>query len=61
MENVARLTMTTKQYAEHTQIGEKRLREMVHIDGFPALRIGRKLLFVVNECDKWLLDNRHLI
>ncbi len=50
-------TSKIPEYARRVHIGEVRMREIVKLPGFPALRIGRKSLVLVEAADKWLVEH----
>lgn len=46
--------VTVKEYAAHCGIGLNNVRRMAHIVGFPALRVGSKIMIHVDGADEWL-------
>lgn len=46
--------VTIKEYSEHCGIGLNNCRKMAHIQGFPALRVGAKILIHAEGADEWL-------
>lgn len=50
------LTMRPREYAERTKIGINRIYQLIKIDGFPVLKLGRFRLIMVEAADKWLAD-----
>lgn len=41
--------MAAKAYAKHTGLPYKRVLELAKIDGFPALRIGGKKIYILPD------------
>ena len=50
-------TMNIKDFAAYINIGERKMREIVKIDGFPRLQIGKKSLILADEAEKWIVEN----
>lgn len=48
--------MTLKEYSAHCGIGLDNVRRMSHIDGFPSLRVGVKIMIHVEAADRWLAN-----
>ena len=48
--------LTLKEYSSHSGIGLDSVRRLAHIDGFPSLRIGVKIMIHADAADKWLAD-----
>lgn len=48
-------TMTITEYSKRTRIGINTVRRLVKAKGFPAIRIGRKMLIPVKAADEWIL------
>lgn len=49
--------VTIKEFSKITGIKEHGLRELVRINGFPALKIGVKYMILVDEAMAWLRLN----
>ena len=41
--------MPARKYAEHVGLPYKRVLELAKVDGFPALRIGEKRVYILPE------------
>lgn len=48
--------LTLKEYSSHSGIGLDSVRRLAHIDGFPSLRIGVKIMIHVEAADRWLAN-----
>ncbi len=42
---------------EVTPLSRPTINELVHIDGFPALRVGKRWLVPARAFEKWLEEN----
>lgn len=49
--------ITIKHCSELTGIGERKLRELTHIAGFPCIRLGKKCMVVSSRIDEWIINN----
>lgn len=49
-------TMTVKGLAEYMQIGRRQAYELTHSKGFPAFRIGRKILINREGLERWMKE-----
>lgn len=49
--------ITVKQLQEDWKIGRNTAYKLLHIDGFPHLQIGKKILIPKEELDKWVINN----
>lgn len=52
-----KLTINIKECAELLGIGEQRMREIVHIKDFPAIKSGNRWLIVESKVEEWLINN----
>lgn len=48
-------TMTPLEYSKRTRIGVNTIRRLAKVKGFPAVRVGRKMLIPVKAADEWIL------
>lgn len=55
--NIKRLTISVKEASEITGIGINKLYELVHIEGFPVITIGKKKLIITEQLPVWLNKN----
>lgn len=49
--------ITIKECSTLTGIGERKLRELVHVSGFPCIRFGKKCMIVSSLIDEWLINH----
>lgn len=52
-----KVTITPKELAEAMSISQARARELVHIQGFPAIKNGNRYVILVQEFREWLKNN----
>jgi excisionase family DNA binding protein len=53
--------LTVNEFSEHYKIGLSTAFKLVHRKGFPAVRIGRRILIPTKYLDKWLCENLGII
>lgn len=46
--------LTVKEFSKVSGLGENCVRSLVHVEGFPALKNGRKYMIHRKAADKWL-------
>ena len=49
-----KILLTVKEFAKVSGLGETCIRNLVRVDGFPALKNGRKYMIHRQAADKWL-------
>lgn len=49
-----KILLTVKEFAKVSGLGENCIRNLVRVDGFPALKNGRKYMIHRRAADKWL-------
>ena len=49
-----KILLTVKEFAKVSGLGETCIRNLVRVDGFPALKNGRKYMIHRRAADKWL-------
>ena len=49
-------TMTVKEFSTLYGIGMNNAYKIVNTVGFPAIRVGRKIIIIRDQVDKWMLD-----
>ena len=49
-----KILLTVKEFAKVSGLGENCVRNLVHVEGFPALKNGRKYMIHKRAADKWL-------
>ena len=50
-------TMSVKEFSKIYNIGMNNAYKIVNTVGFPAIRIGRKILIIRDQVDNWFLEN----
>lgn len=48
------VTLKPQAYAKRVGIGQNKIYDIINIEGFPVLRIGRTSRILVEAADKWL-------
>ena len=48
--------LTIKEFAALSGIGERRMRMLSRVSGFPAMHIGRKIVIHKKKASEWLAD-----
>lgn len=49
--------LNVKELSEMFKISRSKAFELVHTEGFPKLRIGRRILVPRNELESWISEN----
>jgi len=49
-----KIMLSVKEFADISGIGVQRIRQIIHIDGFPAVRSGNRVLIHRVRADAWL-------
>lgn len=49
-------TMTVREFSKAYNIGMNSAYKIVNTEGFPAIRIGRKILIITDQVDKWMIN-----
>ncbi|MCE9676019.1 helix-turn-helix domain-containing protein [Paraclostridium bifermentans] len=49
--------ITVQEFASEYGIGMNKSYEIVNKDGFPKIKLGRKILIIRNEVDKFFIRN----
>ncbi|MBS6500662.1 MAG: helix-turn-helix domain-containing protein [Clostridium sp.] len=55
--NESKKTMGVKEFAEHYGIGINNAYTMVNAEGFPKIRLGRKIVIISSKIDEWIESN----
>ena len=50
-------TMSVKEFSQIYNIGMNNAYKIVNIVGYPAIRVGRKILIITDQVDKWMVEN----
>ena len=54
---MSKKTMTVKEMREYLGIGANAAYNLVHTEGFPALRVGKTILIPVDMLEEWMRNN----
>lgn len=49
--------ITIKEFANEYNLGLNKAYEIAHSEGFPTIKIGRKILIVRNKVEEWINNN----
>jgi len=49
-----KISVSIREFAAMTGIGINRVREMCYLDGFPAYKVGNRMLIHVGAAGEWL-------
>ncbi len=52
-----KLAITVKEMAGLLGLSEPKAYELVHIEGFPMIQLGRKIIIPVSALERWLEEN----
>lgn len=53
---VEKIMLTVKEFARVSGIGERKVRELTRIDGFPSMRSGVKIMIHQERAAEWLAE-----
>ena len=59
MEN--RITISTKEAAQLLGVSLPTMYELVHIEGFPSIRVGKKILVSVEGLRNWVNERSGMV
>lgn len=51
--------LTVKQLQSKLNMGKNKTYKLVHLKGFPTIRIGKTILIPESDLDKWLSENKN--
>ena len=51
-----KIMVTVKEFSRLSGLGERKIRELVHLQGFPSFRNGKKIEIHRELASKWLAD-----
>ena len=54
MEETSKILLSVQEFAEITGLGEKSIRRLSHVQGFPAIRIGHRIMIHKRSAEDWL-------
>jgi len=54
IKNTLKISVSVREFAAMTGIGINRVRNMCHMEGFPAYKIGNRMLIHVEAASEWL-------
>lgn len=47
-------TMSVKEFCKEYGIGENKCYEIVHAEGFPMFRCGKRIIIIRSKVDEWM-------
>ena len=56
MTETGKILLSVQEFAEITGLGEKSIRRLSHVQGFPAIRIGHRIMIHKRSAEDWLAD-----
>lgn len=57
VKEVEKKTMRVREFAEVYGIGINNAYQLIHAEGFPQIRLGRKVLIITSKVDEWIENN----
>ena len=54
MEETSKILLSVQEFAKITGLGEKSIRRLSHVQGFPAIRIGHRIMSHKRSAEDWL-------
>ena len=57
MADIEKITITIKEAAQMLGVGRNTMLEFVKMDGFPAIRLKRKIIIDKEALPKWFANN----
>ncbi|WP_037364807.1 helix-turn-helix domain-containing protein [Selenomonas ruminantium] len=54
MEETIKILLSVQEFAKITGLGEKSIRRLSHVQGFPAIRIGHRIMIHKRSAEDWL-------
>ncbi|MBO6203746.1 MAG: helix-turn-helix domain-containing protein [Selenomonas sp.] len=54
MEETSKILLSVQEFAKITGLGEKSIRRLSHVQGFPAIRIGHRIMIHKRSAEDWL-------
>ena len=55
---IERLALTVEEAAQSIGISDRKLRDLIHLEGFPLVRLGSRCLIPVDGLRWWLEENQ---
>ncbi len=56
MENAKKMTLTIDEFSAAMGLGRTKVYELINTAGFPAVRVGRRVLIPVDLLHEWLAN-----
>lgn len=56
MEETEKILLSVQEFSKVTGLGEKSIRRLSHVRGFPAIRIGHRIMIHKRSAEVWLAD-----
>ena len=54
LENMSSAVLTVKELGKYLNVGSNRAYQLTHSEGFPVLRIGKKILIPRERLHEWI-------
>lgn len=54
MEETSKILLSVQEFAKITGLLEKSIRRLSHVQGFPAIRIGHRIMIHKRSAEDWL-------
>ena len=56
MEETSKILLSVQEFATITGLWEKSIRRLSHVQGFPAIRIGHRIMIHKRSAEDWLAE-----
>ncbi|SDG14856.1 DNA binding domain-containing protein, excisionase family [Selenomonas sp. GACV-9] len=56
MAETSKILLSVQEFSKITGLGEKSIRRLSHVRGFPAIRIGHRIMIHKQSAEDWLAD-----
>ena len=56
-----KLTLSVDELAERMGISRPRAYELVHVEGFPSIRFGRRIIIPIEQLHQWLKEQSEAV
>ena len=53
--------LTVKETKEYLKIGSTKMSFLLKEEGFPCVRLGRRVLIIKDALDRWMYEHSHAI
>jgi excisionase family DNA binding protein len=55
--NQPKMFLTVLEAAQICSVGKTKMHELTHIEGFPAIRVGKRVLVIASKLEAWMIAN----